>query len=124
MKKIIALIVLSISTLFVFQSCDGDDTPIEEKETLIKYRITTDTPDAELLIFGNGLPAEGFHRKGDFEKEMYTTAFDAYVEVHCKDRKAAIHIDLYVKNKLKASVDGNTYVVASERLKGKGPYLY
>ena len=43
MKKIIALIVLSISTLFVFQSGDGDDTPIEEKETLIKYRITTDT---------------------------------------------------------------------------------
>ena len=55
---------------------------------------------------------------------MYTTDFFAYVEVHCKDRKAAIHIDLYVKNKLKASVDGNTYVVASERLKGKGPYLY
>ena len=39
MKKIIALIVLSISTLFVFQSCDGDDTPIEEKETLRKRCI-------------------------------------------------------------------------------------
>jgi hypothetical protein len=124
MKKIIALIVLSISTLFVFQSCDGDDTPIEEKKTLIKYCITTDTPDAEFLIYGNGLPAEGFRKKGDFEKEMYTTDFFAYVEVNCKDRKAAIHIDLYVNNKLKASADGNSYVVVNERLKGKGPYLY
>jgi len=124
MKKIIILLVLTIGTLFVFQSCDSDNTPIEERDNLIKYRITSDTPGAQLHVNATGLKGSGLYVKEHFEKELYTKDFFAVIEVECDDPNVAIHVELFVNKKFRISDDGNSRVFISERLKGKGPYLY
>ncbi len=107
----------------IIQSC-SDDVPIEDKESFIEYRITCDTPDAQMHIDANGLDALGIYAKGSYEKKLRTKEFFAVIDVRCTDHKALISVELYVNGKLRASENGNASVFISERLKGKGPYLY
>lgn len=123
MKRFYNVFIFLICTLVLFQSCDKDNGPLAEKETLIKYVVTTDTPDAQLHIDATGIDGTGLYIKDGFENELYTKAYFAIVDVKCDDPKVAIHVDLWVNKKHKASVDGNRHVFMSERLKGKGPYL-
>lgn len=105
-----------------FQSCGGDDTPIEDIKTKIKYRITCDMEDAQMHIDANGLGILGLYVKNSFENELKTKDYFAVVKVCCEDPKALITIDLYIGEKHFRRC-GNSSVFISERLKGKGPYL-
>lgn len=121
MKNIIYFILLSF-LMASFQSCGGDDTPIEDIKTKIKYRITCDMEDAQMHIDANGLGALGLYVKNSFENELKTKDYFAVVKVRCEDPKALITIDLYIgKKHFRRS--GNSSVFISERLKGTGPYL-
>ena len=123
MRKNVIMLVVAITTLMCFQSCDKDNGTLSEKETLIKYRVTCDTKDAQLYINATGMYDSGLYITGSYEKELCTKDYFAIIEVKCEDPKVAIHVDLYVNNKIRTSTDGNRSVFISERLKGKGPYL-
>lgn len=122
MRNIVVLLLFSICSLLSFQSC-GDDGPLEDKECYIEYRITCDTPNAQMHIAANDLGAKGVYAKGSYKNDLKTKDYFAVIKVKCDDRKALISVELYVNKKLRAKKSGNSTVYISERLKGKGPYL-
>ena len=123
MKPSIFIFLLPLFSLLFLQSCE-DDTPIEEQVNEIEYRITCDTPGSQLWVDATGIQGNGIYVKDSYSKALTTKEFFAIVEAKCENPKTLIRVELYVNNKLRKIADGNSHVFISERLKGKGPYLY
>lgn len=110
-----------LCSALLLQNCE-DNIPIKDIERRVKYKVICQDPDAQMHINAPGFGYQGLYFKGTFENEVNTKDYFAVIEAKCDNPKAMITIDLYIGKKHFRKV-GNSPVVISERLKGKGPYL-
>lgn len=111
--KRVFLIVWIITLCIGVSSCS--DEPDGGKEVRILIEANTDSP---IRVYGVGVSSQnGLVIRRNFENTFFTDKYSLSTEARCDDPTTLITISVWVNNKFKKKVFGNSLVTTGDYLK-------
>ncbi len=108
MKRILMLVLLSVS-ICAFFSCgdddyDGGEAKRNNQENTVKFKLTCNTQDVPVTLYGWG---DYLIIKNSWEGECVTKQYKVLFSAICRDETALLTGEIYVNGKLVNKAEGN-----------------